>query len=150
MSSLRRKLAFSYGLLIIIILAVSAWSIYHFVQLGRAVDVILVNNYKSIIAAENMKEALERIDSATMFYVASHHDKARQQFAENAKRFADEFQVAASNITEPGEDVIIEDINAQFAAYKQQVEQFLSPGGPSTAEQSSIYFQNDSSPAFSR
>ena len=79
MNSLRRKLAFSYGLLIIIILAVSAWSIYHFVRLGRAVDVILVNNYKSITAAENMKEALERIDSTAMFYIASHAGKARGQ-----------------------------------------------------------------------
>src|SRR4051794_1360040 len=83
MKSLRRKLAFSYGLLIVFTLAVSAWGIYHLVHLGRAVDVILVNNYKSILAAENMKEALERIDSSAMFFVASHADKARQQFTEN-------------------------------------------------------------------
>lgn len=142
MSSLRRKLAFSYGLLIIIILAVSAWSIYHFVRLGRAVDVILVNNYKSITAAENMKEALERMDSSAMFYVASHTGKARQQFAENETRFAEEFKIAASNITEAGEDVIIEDIRARSMAYKQQIEQFLnSPPGTSTAQQSNIYFE---------
>jgi PAS domain S-box-containing protein len=42
MGSLRRKLAFSYGLLIVIILAVSAWGIYHMAPLGRAVDVLLV------------------------------------------------------------------------------------------------------------
>ena len=142
MSSLRRKLAFSYGLLIIIILAVSAWSIYHFVRLGRAVDVILVNNYKSITAAENMKEALERMDSSAMFYVASHTGKARQQFAENETRFAEEFKIAASNITEAGEDVIIEDIRARSMAYKQQIEQFLNaPPGTSTAQQSNIYFE---------
>ena len=141
MSSLRRKLGFSYGLLIIIILAVGAWSIYHFVKLGRAVDVILVNNYRSITAAENMKESLERIDSATMFYVASHRDKARQQFAENEKRFADELRVAESNITEPGEDLIIGDINAQYSSYKQQIEQFLNSPKPSAAEQSNIYFE---------
>ncbi|HSE36711.1 MAG TPA: ATP-binding protein [Blastocatellia bacterium] len=139
---MRRKLAFSYGLLIIIILAVSAWSIYHFVRLGRAVDVILVNNYKSITAAENMKEALERMDSSAMFYVASHTGKARQQFADNEARFAEEFKIAASNITEAGEDVIIEDIRARSMAYKQQIEQFLnSPPGTSTAQQSNIYFE---------
>lgn len=142
MSSLRRKLALSYGLLIIIILAVSAWSIYHFVRLGRAVDVILVNNYKSITAAENMKEALERLDSSAMFYLASHPDKARQQFAENAKKFSDEFQVASSNITEPGEDAIIKEIDSHYAAYKQQIEQFLnSPREPYSAEQSKVYFE---------
>lgn len=142
MNSLRRKLAFSYGLLIVILLAVSAWSIYHLVHLGRAIDVILVNNYKSILAAENMKEALERIDSSAMFFVASHTDKARQQFAENAAKFSQELQVISSNITEPGEDRIIADINAQFVAYKQQVEQFLNPPKyMSSLEQSSMQFQ---------
>ena len=141
MSSLRRKLAFSYGLLIVIILAVSGWAIYHLVHLGRSVDVILVNNYKSILAAENMTEALERMDSSAMFFVASHPGKARQQFSENAKRFDNEFHVAASNITESGEDVIIADINARYVAYKQQIEQFLNPPRAApAAEQSGIYF----------
>ena len=141
MKSLRRKLAFSYGLLIVFTLAVSAWGIYHLVHLGRAVDVILVNNYKSILAAENMKEALERIDSSAMFFVASHADKARQQFTENAKRYADELQVAASNVTEPGEEQIIADISTQYAAYQQQIERFIHPPRvTSTAEQSATYF----------
>src|SRR5262249_33009674 len=102
MGSLRRKLAFSYALLIIIILAVSGWSIYHLIQLGRAIDVILVNNYKSIIAAENMKEALERQDSSAMFFIASHAAKARSQYEENSRRFSGEFDIAANNITEKG------------------------------------------------
>ena len=102
MRSLKRKLALSYGLLIVIILAVSTWAIYHLVVLGRAVDVILVNNYKSIVAAENMKEALERQDSAAMFFIAGHPDQARAQFAANIDRFRQEFQVAANNITRAG------------------------------------------------
>src|SRR6266481_2764845 len=115
MNSLRIKLALSYSLLIIIILAVSGWAIYHLVHLGRSVDVILVNNYRSILAAENMKEALERIDSSTMFFVASHTEKARQQCAENVKNFEDEFRVAANNITEPGEDQIVAEINTRYS-----------------------------------
>lgn len=139
--SLKRKLAFSYGLMIIIIVAVSAWSIFNAAHLGRAIDVILVNNYKSILAAENMKEALERIDSSAMFFVASHSDKARQQFADNAKRFTDEFRVAADNITEPGEDEIVANVDRRYADYKQRVEQFLdSPKDLTAPQQSNIYF----------
>ncbi len=88
MGSLRQKLQFSYGLLILIILAVCLWGIYHLSRLGRAVDVILVNNYKSIVAAENMKEALERQDSAVMFFIAGQADKARRQFMANSERFS--------------------------------------------------------------
>ncbi len=142
MNSLRRKLAFSYGLLIIIILAVSARSIYHLVQLGRAVDVILVNNYKSITAAENMKEALERQDSAAMFFIASHGDKAREQFETNSRKFAEQLEIAQGNITEAGESEIVADISLKYQAYKKDLESFLSRAPPKqTGELSTIYFQ---------
>ena len=38
--------------------------------LGRNAASILQDNYRSVLAAEQMKEALERIDSAAMFIVA--------------------------------------------------------------------------------
>jgi two-component system, NtrC family, sensor histidine kinase KinB len=148
MGSLKQKLAFSYGLLIIILLAVSAWGVYHFVRLGRAVDVILVDNYKSILAAENMKEALERQDSSAMFFLAGHTDKARQQFAENAARFSNEFQITENNVTEKGEDQIIADINSQYAIYKQSLEGFINQSlQPRSAPPSDFYF-NHLEPAF--
>jgi PAS domain S-box-containing protein len=142
MGSLKKKLAFSYGLLIVIIFAVSAWGIYHLVNLGRAIDVILVNNYKSIRAAENMKDSLERLDSAALFIIAGHADKARRQFAEYSEGFSQEFETASSNITESGEDEIIADIGSKYSSYRQEVEQFLDPSRQATAaEQSRMYFE---------
>src|ERR1044071_5053747 len=141
MNSLRKKLAFSYGLLIVITCAVSAWSIYHLVRLDRAIDLILVDNYKSIKAAENMKEALERRDSPAMFFIASHADRARQQFAANDKIFASQYDVAAGNVTEPGESEIVVDIKARHAAYRTELERFLNPAAAAKAdEQSGVYF----------
>jgi signal transduction histidine kinase len=140
MTSLRKKLAFSYGLLIVITCAVSAWSIYHLVRLDRAIDLILVDNYKSIKAAENMKEALEREDSAAMFFIASHADRARQQFAANDKIFAAQYDIAAGNVTEPGESEIVVDIKARYAAYRTELERFLNPAAAKADEQSGVYF----------
>ena len=125
MSSLKQKLAFSYGLLIVMILAVSSWSIYHLLTLGRAIDVILVNNYKSILAAENMKEALERQDSAALFFIQGHEEKALNQFEENEASFSREYEVAANNITEVGEREIVADNDARYQAYRRGLETLL-------------------------
>ncbi|MEW6130488.1 MAG: ATP-binding protein [Acidobacteriota bacterium] len=125
MKRLKQKLISSYGLLIALILAVSVWGIYHLVSLGRAIDVILVNNYKSIIAAERMKDALERLDSSALFAISGQTAKAQNQFAENVSKFADELRVAASNITEKDEDKIIADIERQFSSYRQTIETFI-------------------------
>jgi NtrC-family two-component system sensor histidine kinase KinB len=148
MGSLKQKLAFSYGLLIVILLSVSAWGVYHFVRLGRAIDVILVDNYKSILAAENMKEALERQDSSAMFSIAGHADKARRQFAENAEIFSREFQLAENNITEKGEDKIIADIKNQYSVYQQDLEAFLNQSPQAKKNNPSDSYADKSEPAF--
>src|SRR5215475_11399903 len=126
MRSLSTKLAISYGLLIVILLTVSAWSIHHLSRLGTSVDKILVNNYKSILAAENMKEALERQDSAVMFFVAGQRAKAQQQFTTNSEKFLSEFNIAANNITEKGELEIVNDIRSRYAAYQQQLDRIIN------------------------
>jgi NtrC-family two-component system sensor histidine kinase KinB len=143
MNSLGRKLALSYGLLIVIMLALSVTGVYNFVRLGKAVDVILVNNYKSIIAAENMKEALEREDSSAMFRIAGQSERARKQFAHNSDAFVSEFTIAANNITEPGEGEIIKDIDARYKAYAEEVQRFLSepPGAPASVESQRYFSQ---------
>ncbi|HWO00428.1 MAG TPA: ATP-binding protein [Blastocatellia bacterium] len=148
MSSLRRKLAFSYGLLIVVIFAVSAWSIYHLVHLGRAIDVILINNYKSIIAAENMKEALERQDSAAMFFIASHTEQARQQFDDNSAKFDQEYQIAASNLTEAGEAEIVADIDVRYRTYRGDLQSFLAFSKPEAAAKLSSDYFNGLGPDF--
>src|SRR5882724_877832 len=142
MNSLSRKLWISYGLLIVILLAVSAWGVHHLARLGTSIDKILVNNYKSILAAENMKEALEREDSAAMFFIAGHAEKARAQFADNSDRFNYEFEIAANNITELGESEIVTDINAKYSVYHSHLETLLSlQNTVSTTQQTDIYFR---------
>src|SRR5262245_21374635 len=141
MDSLKNKLTFSYGLLILILLSVGGWGVINLVRLGSTVNVILANNYKSIIASENMKEALERQDSSATFYALGNAVKARQQFAASSDAFTREFDIAAGNITEAGEAQIIDDIRAKWAAYRQEINSFLNDSGVSTPSgRSEIYF----------
>ncbi len=141
MDSLKHKLRFSYGLLIFIILVVSLSGVYHLARLGLAIDTILVNNYKSILAAESMKEALERQDSAMMFFITGQSAKARQQFAASSRTFQDEFNIAANNITEIGETEIIEDIRSQSSNYQHRLENLINSNEiRAPAELSSTYF----------
>lgn len=140
MNGLRHKLVISYGLLIVIIFAISAWSIYNFARLGKSVDTILINNYKSILAAENMKEALERQDSAAMFFIANQKEKAHQQFVTNSEKFSQEYKIASSNITEVGEDKLVTDIGTQYLTYKKALDSFINKLEQNSVEQSNIYF----------
>src|SRR5580698_2062200 len=72
-------------------------------SLGRNVTSILQDNYRSVLAAERMKESLERIDSAAMFVVAGERTRGMSQAAQNFPLFEAELAVEQNNITERGE-----------------------------------------------
>src|SRR5262245_45740382 len=103
MRSLRQKLFLSYALLLVGVLGGSAWSLYYFSVLGGSVSRTLSENYRSVIDAQQMKEALERVDSAMQFHIAGYDEKALPQYAVNRHRFAERYADAADNITEIGE-----------------------------------------------
>jgi PAS domain S-box-containing protein len=127
--TLRQKLGLSFVILISLTFVVSAISIYHFVRLGPAVDRVLVNNYTSIVAAENMRGALERQDSAATFYIAGEAIRAREQFNRNVTQFQQQLEIAANNITEPGEKEIIADLKTDFQKYQNDTSTFLETAG---------------------
>ena len=85
---------------------------------------------KSVVAAHNMKETLERQDSAATFFLAGQVQKARAQYQANRPLFWEAYQVEAHNITEPGEQQIADDIGRQFTAYRRDIERLLYADPP--------------------
>jgi signal transduction histidine kinase len=93
-------------------------------RLGSASEKILKDNYRSVLAAQRMKEAIERIDSAALFTVLGQLEKAQQQAASNRKIFESELEVQQNNITEPGEQVATADLAAAWQDYTTLYEKF--------------------------
>ena len=71
--------------------------------LGRSSERILQDNFRSVLAAQRMKEAAERIDSAALFRAAGRPDKGDAQAAPNIDAFETGLRAQESNITEAGE-----------------------------------------------
>src|SRR5262245_20743726 len=80
--TLRTKLLIGLTPLVAIMVGLGLWAIIMFSRLGNNIDVILRENYRSVLAAERMNEALERMDSALLFAIGGQEDSAREQFAE--------------------------------------------------------------------
>ncbi|HVV50436.1 MAG TPA: ATP-binding protein [Polyangia bacterium] len=94
--------------------------------LGRNAASILQDNYRSVLAAERMKEALERIDSAAMFIVAGERARGTQQAAENFTRFEQALDTQQSNITERGEPEATAVLRRSWAAYRAAYARFAA------------------------
>lgn len=95
-------------------------------SLGQSSQRVLSENYRSVLAAERMKEAVERIDSAAMFVVAGRDDLAAEQDRASRKRFEDELVAEEANITEPGEKEAAAEVRAAWTRYQKTLGTFAS------------------------
>jgi NtrC-family two-component system sensor histidine kinase KinB len=95
-------------------------------SLGRHSQEILKDNYRSVLAAQRMKEAIERIDDAVQFAFLGDRTTQQEHIAEQRQRFEDELRVQENNVTEPGEQEAVHQLRSLWNDYQERVAQFVS------------------------
>jgi PAS domain S-box-containing protein len=108
------------------LMVLGGWSAWRLREMGDVSRRIISNNYDSVVAAQEMKESLERQDSAALFALLGARDKAVTQLQEHRARFDANFRKAENNITEAGEREAIEAIRRDRDAYYQMFDAFMA------------------------
>ena len=130
MLGLRGKLVLGFGGLLALLTIVGVQSIVWISRLGGSVDTILRENYDSVVACQQMKEALDRMDSGALFALASDPERGRQLAAANAPLFDKALAVELRNITLPGEGPAAFRIRDLYAAFPPVLVEVLDAGRP--------------------
>ena len=138
--TLRTKLLIGITPLLAIMVALGMWAIVMFSKLGNNIDTILRENYRSVRAAEGMKEALERIDSSLLFAIGGEESAAREQLAENKPFFDHHLKVEQGNVTLPGEQEMADELTALRGRYFALTERFFELGPTRKEERTRLYF----------
>lgn len=128
--SLRAKLLFSYLIFVAAIVVLGGWSAWRLREMGGVSRRIISNNYDSVVAAQEMKESLERQDSAALFALLGARDKALTQLREHRARFDANLHKAENNITEVGEAETIETLHRDRDSYYKAFDAFLAKVNP--------------------
>lgn len=136
---LQSKLFLAQWPLGIALAAVALIAVFEITKLGGISERILTENYRSVLAAQRMKEAIERIDSAALFVVAGHRERALVQAAPNRRRLEAELRVAEQNITEPGEREIARRLRGAWEEYEKLFDEFAGERG--AAPTADVYFR---------
>ncbi len=124
--TVRARLFAGYVTLVVALAALGAWSAWRLYEMGSVARRIIADNYVSVVAAQDMKESLERQDSAAFFELLGRHDRAASQLAENRRRFDDALERAAGNITEVGERELIDALHADRETYYKLYDAFVA------------------------
>ena len=124
--NIRTKLLIGYLVFTATLVILGGWSAWHLREMGGVSRNIIANNYDSVVAAQDMRDSLERQNSAALFALLGHREQALKRLSDYRTRFDATLQGAANNITEPGEGDIIEAIRRHREEYYQQVDAFLA------------------------
>lgn len=123
---MKRRILLGLLPLVIVLMVVGCYAIALFFRLGGAIDVILRENYRSVVAAQNMQEAIERMDSGLLFTLAGEEEKGRLLYAENLPVFRENLRAEQANITLPGEAELVSELEGLAERYTAEAEVFLA------------------------
>jgi NtrC-family two-component system sensor histidine kinase KinB len=118
MLGVRQKISLGLGALLIIIIALGTQSVLYLSKLGVSIDVILRENYRSVIACQQMKEAAERMNDGVLFIILGRVREGDELIRENQAAFEKALQVELNNITLPTEGEKANRLRALFEQYK--------------------------------
>lgn len=121
---MKRRIFLGLAPLFLLLLAVGAYAVVLFAKLGTRVDVILRENFRSVLAGQQMKETAERMDSALFFFLVGEEDRGRKLYAENLPVFRENLHTAMGNITIPGEAELAEKVSRSHERYAARAEAF--------------------------
>ena len=138
--TLRMKLMLGFLPLLAILVGLGLWAIVMFYRLGGNIDVILRENYRSVVAVERMKEALERMDSGLMFAFSGRAQQAREQFDKSKQEFDRQLGVEQHNITVAGEKEAVEELTAEYRGYLALATDYFDQRDSTTSSRADVYF----------
>ena len=103
MLSLKQKMLIGLSGLLLISALIGTISIIQITDLGGAIGSIMKENYRSVRACQEMKEAVERIDDGAMYIILGYPEKGARAIKTTAASFEKALNVELNTITLPGE-----------------------------------------------
>ena len=142
---LKTKLLLAQVPLALALLVLGVIAITTIGQLGAHSEKILKDNYRTVLATQRMKEAMERMDSAALFIALGQREEGRKLGLANRRLFEAELEVQKNNITEPGEQEATAVLSARWQDYTAHYDRFLQENRSAALKE---FFFNDLYPRF--
>jgi methyl-accepting chemotaxis protein len=140
--SLKIKTKVTLGILFVYLefLIIGGLSIYYFSVMNYSTELMIKNNYQSVIYSENMVQALDEINLAVNSRYLNklyHFDKNSLEVSYN--KFEENLKKEEVNITEHGEKELAQSISQKYFKYKSLV---LIQKTDSITDKANFYFVN--------
>ncbi|MGE5258213.1 MAG: ATP-binding protein, partial [Hyphomicrobiales bacterium] len=120
---------------------IGALTIAQIRHLGEAIDVILRENYRSVLACQEMKESLERTDSGVLFSFLGAEVEGQRLIDASMQQFSKALETEMSNVTLAGEGERAHRLRELYHDYTRLVPIITDTSRPLEARRTE-YFSN--------
>lgn len=139
--TLRERILLTLLPLLILLAVLGSAGVFLLHHLGGSIKTILRENYESVVAMQDLKESLERIDSSFQFMLVAHglkdpverkqlEDSARKAFDKNWQLYQAALSKEEENVTiHPTEDELFAQLAELTARYRKQGNLFYDRAG---------------------
>jgi PAS domain S-box-containing protein len=114
LKTLKGRMSLVYLGLVCLIAFLGAISVTNMVVLQKSINGLMTENYKSISAMASARDALNKEENAAIIYVNLNDTNAINLFYDNNKIFLKYYDIEANNITENGEQKLINQISENY------------------------------------
>jgi two-component system, NtrC family, sensor histidine kinase KinB len=136
---IREKLLLGLSGMLVIVTVISLMTIRQIDELGESLAIVLKQNYLSVVACQDMKDALERIDSGVLNTFIGNRENGERMVNEHKARFSDALNRELHNITIPGEKEKAERVRSLSAEYFGILSMIMDSSKPEPIRRSLYY-----------
>ena len=133
--TLRSKLLLAQAPLALVLAAFGVVSVIMIRALGQSPELILKDNYRSVVAMERMMRSLDRLQELALGQATNRPGEA--DGAPDRRLFETELLIQEHNITEPGEDEATRGLRQRWTAYQAELDRVAAATVP---DRFGIYF----------
>jgi NtrC-family two-component system sensor histidine kinase KinB len=127
MFGLRHKLSLGFIGLLLIMIIIGLKSVQQIGELGQGIGVILKENYRSVVACQEMKKALERIDSGVLTTLLGYEREGNKEITDGIAIFSKALDIEKNNVTLPGEGERVGDLESLSNRYMETLKAVRNP-----------------------
>jgi two-component system, NtrC family, sensor histidine kinase KinB len=139
MIGIRQKLMLGFGSLLAVVIVMGWLTLSQIAVLGRAIDVILKENYRSVVACQDMKESLERMDSGILFTLSGNEVEGNHLIGQYTSIFRAALEAELGNITLLGEREKSQRIKTLFDEYRNAISLVTQTSPPLQVRQDAYF-----------
>ncbi|MGB6648515.1 MAG: hypothetical protein WBG01_08270, partial [Bacteroidota bacterium] len=140
--TIRAKIILTFAALVILNLSAGFWSIFNFYTLGTTVGTVVRENYRNVVAAENVVKSLERQDN-TLHFATEGMDPSGGAYRDTKEVLLYWYNLAVRGLGLPSQEPLRDSLQSAYMEYGLRTDRMVQMLHQGAFEEARQYYSGE-------